>query len=74
MHFAEQTVFIDIASLIWAFNIEAPLDKDGTQILPDLNMDNWDGVLPCKPLPFAATYKPRGPEVSVIVKAAKDAL
>lgn len=34
MHVANQALFIDIASLLWAVNIEAPIGPDGKPILP----------------------------------------
>lgn len=34
MHVANQALFIDIAALLWAFNIEAPTGPDGNPILP----------------------------------------
>lgn len=33
-NFASQEMFIDIASILWAFNIEKAVDPDGNVIMP----------------------------------------
>lgn len=44
--FGEATVFLNIACVLWAFNIEAPVDAKGQAILPNSDMDSWDGINP----------------------------
>ena len=34
MHFANQGLFIDIASIVWAVNIEKAVDENGSVIIP----------------------------------------
>ena len=34
MHIANQALFIDIASILWAVNIEKAVDKNGSVIVP----------------------------------------
>lgn len=34
MHFADQALFIAIATMLWAFNIEPPLDDQGHAVMP----------------------------------------
>jgi hypothetical protein len=34
MAIANQTLFMDIASMLWALDIAAPIDGSGTKILP----------------------------------------
>jgi hypothetical protein len=85
MHFAEATLFLDVASLIWAFDIEAPIDATGQRTLPDIDMTHWSGILPwcaafrslrrepqirrSAPEPFAATFNPREGTASVVSAA-----
>jgi hypothetical protein len=35
LHFAEQALFIAIATMLWATEIKAPVDENGDPILPD---------------------------------------
>ena len=37
MHFANQGLFISIATLLWAANIHAKLDKNGDPMYPSVN-------------------------------------
>ena len=34
MHIANQALFIDIASILWAVNIEKAVDENGSVIVP----------------------------------------
>jgi cytochrome P450 len=42
---AEATLFIHIATLLWAFDFQVPLDAQGERILPSIDVDHWDGEL-----------------------------
>ena len=35
MHFANQALFIAIATMLWAFDIGAPIDENGSMVTPD---------------------------------------
>ena len=39
MHFAEQGLWIAITTLLWAFELRAPIDDQGNPVLPPL--DEW---------------------------------
>ena len=39
MHFADQALFIAIATMLWAFDIEPCLDEDGNVAIPPT--DDW---------------------------------
>jgi hypothetical protein len=73
MHFAEATLFIDVASLIWAFDIEAPVDDTGKKELPDVDMTNWNGILPwCVPIScrnLADRFRQLSSTIQVILQA-----
>ena len=43
--FATQALFINIATILWGADIEAPLDSNGTPILPSLHEVNDKGVI-----------------------------
>ncbi|KAH8652257.1 cytochrome P450 [Xylariales sp. PMI_506] len=59
-HFAEQTLFLVISSFVWAFDITAPLDKDGKKILPSLDPMDWGAFLASPPpMNFRAIITPR---------------
>ena len=34
MHFAEQALFISIATMLWAFDIQPPLNEQGDVVMP----------------------------------------
>lgn len=46
MHLAEGTLYLFITSLLWAFDIEAPIDSEGKRVLPPSDVDEWISVLP----------------------------
>ena len=39
MNFAEQALFITVATLLWAFDLQPPVDEQGKMILPP--QDKW---------------------------------
>src|SRR5271170_3919332 len=43
MHVAERSVFLNLASLLWGFNIEYARDENGEIIPVD---DTWNGLVP----------------------------
>ena len=45
MHFAEQGLFIAIATLLWAFDLKPPRDKEGNAVLPSLELVDAGAVL-----------------------------
>lgn len=46
MHLAEATLFINIATLLWAFDFVPPTDEDGKPVLPSTDYEDWLGVIP----------------------------
>lgn len=64
-HVARNILWISIARLLWAFDIEPGLSEIGERLFVD-SMASTDGLV-TKPLPFKAAFKSRGPWVDEIV-------
>ncbi|PPQ68795.1 hypothetical protein CVT26_001710 [Gymnopilus dilepis] len=67
MNFANQMLFISIATILWALNIEAPLDEYGKPVLPDKDAFEEAGTTLfvitffCTVIIFTITTTGRGP-------------
>jgi hypothetical protein len=71
IHIAERSLFLGMSRILWAFNLEAPLDDSGRPIIPDV--DNLVGGITVHPAPFGINIVPRSPErVQVVRDAIKD--
>jgi hypothetical protein len=46
MHLAEMTLFINIVTLLWAFDFVLPPGEDGSVALPSKDYEDWNGALP----------------------------
>jgi cytochrome P450 len=46
MHLAEATLFINIVTMLWAFDFVPPLDANGEAILPSLEWQEWEDISP----------------------------
>lgn len=60
MHIAERSLFLAISRLLWAFDFDKALDKDGNEIVPDAD-DLTEGLF-VLPKPFPARIVPRSAE------------
>ncbi|KAF2877751.1 cytochrome P450 [Massariosphaeria phaeospora] len=69
-HVARNVLWITIARVLWAFEIEPGLSETGERLAVD-SMAATDGLV-SKPLPFKASFKPRGSWVNDIVMAECD--
>src|SRR5271155_5253709 len=58
MHLAENSLFITISRILWAFNILPGLDENGKEILADTEAYQPD-VSITSPIPFKARFVPR---------------
>ena len=47
MHFANQALLINMATLLWAMDIKPPTDKNGTPVLPSPTQWQDDGLVVC---------------------------
>ncbi|PPQ78646.1 hypothetical protein CVT25_010541 [Psilocybe cyanescens] len=71
-HYANDTMFITIAQLLWAATISPATDeKTGKPIIPD-PMDTIGVTI--RPRPFPCVIKPRFPEAAEMVSQAKEVL
>ncbi|KAI0703469.1 cytochrome P450 [Cytidiella melzeri] len=66
MHFANQTLLIAIATMVWAFNIEPPVDEEGMVILPSAT-ESVDLGIVVAPVPFKCRISARFPEAQAIL-------
>ncbi|KAF2683813.1 cytochrome P450 [Lentithecium fluviatile CBS 122367] len=64
-HVARNVLWISIARLLWAFDVEAGVSDAGERLAVD-PMAATDGLV-TKPLPFKAAFRPRGKWVEDIV-------
>ncbi|KAF2461513.1 cytochrome P450 [Lineolata rhizophorae] len=64
---AEQGLFLTLASMLWAYNIQPGLDKDGKQAKLDI-FAYTDGEN-MRPVPFPARYTPRSKKIESIVRS-----
>ncbi|KAF9022880.1 cytochrome P450 [Hymenopellis radicata] len=68
-HLAMNSLFIAVASILWAFNIDTARDANGAEIIPDDKAYMDDFLM--HPLPFKCKITPRFPEVPALVAMAK---
>ncbi|KAF8968805.1 cytochrome P450 [Flammula alnicola] len=67
--FASQSLFIDFAVLLWAFNIETARDAQGNEITPSLT-DVIDAGVVVGPAPFQCKLVPRYADVDAVLTRA----
>ncbi|THH07084.1 hypothetical protein EW145_g3633 [Phellinidium pouzarii] len=70
-HFAANSIFIDIASILAAFNIEMASDENGAQIIPVV--DYVEGFVR-HPKPFKCKITPRSDKITSTIKQAVEAI
>ncbi|RPD81420.1 cytochrome P450 [Lentinus tigrinus ALCF2SS1-7] len=66
-NFANQSLFIDLACLLWAFNFRKAKDERGQEITPDPD-DMRDGGLVVTPPTFPCEITPRHPDVASVIE------
>jgi cytochrome P450 len=59
MHLAENSLFITVAKILWAFKIEPPLDADGNLQKMDLSDEAYEDGMNTLPKPFSVRFVPR---------------
>ncbi|KAF9021983.1 cytochrome P450 [Hymenopellis radicata] len=69
-HVATNSLFIDIACILWALNVDVPKDAAGKRMVPD-SMKYFSEGLVLRPLPFRCILTPRFPEAPAIVAETK---
>jgi hypothetical protein len=68
MDIAENSLFLSIASILWAFNVSKAIGPDGAEIVPD--PDDIMGGLAAMPAKFPARILPRSEQREGAVRAA----
>ncbi|OBZ76274.1 Fumitremorgin C synthase [Grifola frondosa] len=68
MHVALQSIYILVARILWAFDVEPVRDEQGRAVLPDPDAFRFMG-LSRVPEPFRFTLRPRTPDVVRIIDA-----
>ncbi|ROW04275.1 hypothetical protein VSDG_00895 [Cytospora chrysosperma] len=66
LHIADRSLFLSIARLLWAFNLEKAVDERGEEIMPD--PDNLSQGLLVHPRPFPASITPRSKHHAELVR------
>lgn len=69
MHLAENSLFITLASLLWAFHILPPLDESGREVPVDTSEDAFllgSGILA---KPFRLRLLPRSEEIEGTIRS-----
>ncbi|KAJ3848269.1 cytochrome P450 [Lentinula lateritia] len=70
-HVANNSLFIDIACLLWAVNIGPVHDSQGNPIMPIESKSINDGLV-VRPIPFNCSITPRFTEVKTLVAQSKE--
>ncbi|KAJ7446930.1 cytochrome P450 [Mycena galericulata] len=70
-HVANQSMFIQIACLLWCFDIGPAKDEQGNIVMPD-PMNSVDEGLIVRPAPFSCTVVARSPEVASVIAHTKE--
>ncbi|KAJ7076202.1 cytochrome P450 [Mycena belliarum] len=70
-HVVNNTMFIDIACILWSFHIEPTVNEKGEVFHPD-PMDCIDEGLVVRPKPFPCSITPRNEDVESVVLQAKE--
>ncbi|OBZ66568.1 Fumitremorgin C synthase [Grifola frondosa] len=68
MHVALQSIYVVIARILWAFDLEPERDEKGKTVLPDPDDFKFMG-LTRSPAPMRFALRPRGPDVARIIEA-----
>ncbi|THU78837.1 cytochrome P450 [Dendrothele bispora CBS 962.96] len=70
-HVANNTLFVDIATILWAMKIEPVKDAHGKSIVPSIDDERTDGIT-LHPPNCQFTCTPRFDEVDMILQQARD--
>ncbi|KAF5372098.1 hypothetical protein D9758_005093 [Tetrapyrgos nigripes] len=70
-HVANNTLFMEAATILWTMRLEGVKDSDGNVVVPDVNAEEENGVL-VRPPPFSITTTPRFRDADTFIKEARD--
>ncbi|KAI0088573.1 cytochrome P450 [Irpex rosettiformis] len=67
MHFADQALFIAIATMLWAFDIKPPVNKNGDVVIPPT--DQWvDAGTAVRSAPFECRFSVRSSDAQTVLE------
>lgn len=69
MHLAENSMFITLAKILWAFEIRPPLGPDGKEEPVDTSDDGYEPGVNTLPKQYKARFVPRSPEVERVLQS-----
>ena len=61
-HLAENSLFITVAMILWAFEVRPPLRSDGTEEAVDISDDAYEPGVNTIPKPYRMRFLPLTPE------------
>jgi len=70
-HVANNSLFINLAMLAWAFTLRPGKDEDGKEIPIDVDGCIEDGLV-ARPVPFKVDFAPRFPEVIALLASERE--
>ncbi|CAK7218963.1 hypothetical protein SEUCBS140593_003732 [Sporothrix eucalyptigena] len=59
LHLAENSLYITLAKILWAFKIEPPLDENGMTLPMDVSDDAYEEGVNTLPKPYKVRFTPR---------------
>lgn len=68
LHLAENSMFITVAKILWAFDVLPPLDGNGREMPVDLSDNAYEPGSNTIPKPFGVRFVPRNKEVETVVR------
>ncbi|KAL1887615.1 hypothetical protein Sste5346_010116 [Sporothrix stenoceras] len=68
LHLAENSLYITLAKILWAFKIEPPLDENKKPLPMDLSDDAYEEGVNTLPKPFKVRFTPRSQERLDVLK------
>lgn len=72
LHLAENSLFITVAMIIWAFEIRPPLGQDGKEVEVDVSDDAYEPGVNTLPLPYSMRFLPVSAAKARLVKSEWD--
>ncbi|CAA7266208.1 unnamed protein product [Cyclocybe aegerita] len=67
IHLALNSLFINFARMLWAFDIKPALDQDGKEIMPD--SENYTNGFNSRPVSFDCRFIPRSSKIVACIEA-----
>ncbi|KAF5325314.1 hypothetical protein D9619_009793 [Psilocybe cf. subviscida] len=72
IHLARNSLYINVARLLWGFQIKPALDEKGNEIMPDCNA--YTNGFNSRPVPFPCRFIPRSPKITLCIQTEWEAV